>query len=439
MVLYPHYYTPAPEAQQAARRLIQYVRQYMDTHPDSELHRRGKMFGVLLCTDGTVLWAFSALLDGHDRLPGFVPPAYGDAAPMPVGHDAEESRELQRQWFARYRLLNARGEERDLLSIFADRKPLLTPEQYFSSQKHAVQQSDAQPLPPAGAGDCCAPKLLQEAYRRALTPLSMAEFWMGAAPRDEVRFEGHFYPACLSKCRPILQHMLLGLDVQPDPLLAHDRHLADDVRILFEDSLLLAADKPAGLLTVAGRDGQYNLTDHLRAIRPDTLLMPVHRLDMDTSGIVLFAKIEDAYRAMQQLFVSHRVEKVYRAVLQPPASDSPAAALPAQGLLSLPLRPDPTDRPRQLVDTIHGKRAVTRYTLDGPHPLGIAATFRPETGRTHQLRVHAAHPDGLAMPIIGDRLYGTCPAPRLMLHAASLSFTHPFTLRPIRIEAPCPF
>lgn len=399
-----------PLARQAAEQLLQDMRLYMAAHPDSELHRRGKMFGVLITedTDGELrtLRAFSAMLDGSYQHPGFVPPVYAIPRDL-IGHDADDSRRKQDWVFDQFRFLNAQGEEKGLKELFANAAQL--------------RDWDGRPFRiPSGAGECCAPKLLQEAYRQGLKPLCMAELWIGASPRDELRIEGHYYPACNGKCKPILRHMLQGLTVEEAPSVQASRELAAQTRILYEDDYLLVASKPAGLLTVLGANSdEQSLQGYLG-------LTPAHRLDQDTSGIVVCAKQADILPALQQLFLRRDIHKHYIARLE----HAPAER---EGIISLPMRPDPLDRPRQVVDYVHGKEAITRWHCHDDDPCVV--DLYPATGRTHQLRVHCAHPDGLGSPIVGDRLYGTA-AQRLMLHAAAIQFPHPVTGEELQFVEP---
>lgn len=439
------------------------VRAYMAAHPESELHRRGKMFGVLVCEEEghlVTLWAFSAMLDGSYHHAGFVPPVY--EADGVIGTSREDSRDKQREIFRSYRFLSAKGEEKDLLQIFRSEPRILSVEEYFRPSSGSLlgrtgsnEDGQSEVMPPSGAGECCAPKLLQEAYLRGLHPLCIAEFWMGAAPKDELRIEGQYYGACSGKCRPILRHMLDGMEVEVDPVYSAGRELAEKVEIVYEDEEIIVVNKPAGLLSVPGKDGQYSLLEYLTSRSNDIPVFPVHRLDQDTSGLIVFAKTQEAAVTLQRYFLRRDIHKLYLAELEPlnvaekqinlaeqQTNGSPAAAAqPSEGLISLPLLPNPFDRPRQMVNHEHGKPAITRYHITnrkGPHGGNIVELY-PETGRTHQLRVHCAHPGGLGCPIYGDRLYGSakctpgglvqsteCQTPsRLMLHAAELTLVHP--------------
>lgn len=311
------------------------------------------------------------------------------------------SDELQRWLFMQYRMLNARGEERNLIDI-------------FSTTTHGI--------PPAGAGDCCAPKLLQYAYSHGLQPVCMAEFWWGESPRQEIRHHLSYYPACRSKCLPILTHMLQGLDVEPNPLTAT---ASEELKIVYEDDAICVVDKPAGMLSVPGKDNVESVESIMRQRwhQYDGNPIMVHRLDRDTSGLMVVARNLEAYHSLQQQFACRTAAKRYEAVLD---------GVPAlqQGTISLPLMPDITDRPRQRVDMEHGKPSVTTYRVVSTQNHRTLVWLFPHTGRTHQLRVHCAHPLGLATPILGDPLYGRgTAAPRMYLNAAELEITHPVTGR----------
>lgn len=322
--------------------------------------------------------------------------------------------DLQNWLFRNFIFLNANGDRADLLQIF---------------------ESSTQPLPPAGAGECCAPKLLQYAFVNHYKPVCMAEFWWGDSPKQEVRRHGDYYPACKGKCEPILRFMLQGLAVDDSPVLA--RAAAQNrVEVVFEDDWYIVVNKPSGMLSVPGKINAESLVDHLLRQRPDlesSSLMVVHRLDMDTSGLLVIAKSLDAFKKLQHLFETRQVHKRYTALLngripypvQPLIYEFGEQPHPV-GRISLPLCPDVADRPRQMVSYEYGKEATTFYEILGYEEGCTRVSFFPQTGRTHQLRVHSAHSAGLNVPIVGDDLYGT-PASRLCLHAAELLFVHPFT------------
>lgn len=319
------------------------------------------------------------------------------------------SDELQAWIFSQFKMLNALGQQRDLNDIFA---------------------AETGGAPPSGAGECCAPKLLQYAYSHALRPLCMAEFWWGESPRAEVRRHLNYYPACRGKCLPILKHMLQGLDVDPDPLEGDD---GGRLQTIYEDGHIAVVDKPAGMLSVPGRTGRRSVADVLRMKWGDGAEpLVAHRLDMDTSGLLVVAKSPGDLRLLQRQFEGRSVKKRYIALVDAPHISPP------EGRISLPLRPDPLDRPRQVVDRQQGREAVTDYRVMAERGGRVRLELHPLTGRTHQLRVHCAHPDGLNAPIVGDALYGQ-RAERLCLHAESIEFCHPATGQAMSFRSEAPF
>jgi len=403
----------------------------MRAHPESELHRQGKMFGVLVCRGEGLpvkgygyIAAFSAMLDGSYHHEGFVPPVYECTTP-PVGTSQTESRRLQQLLFANYSFLNGQGESKNLTELFADEKPILTPEEWFHKGKRRTEKSErGNTMPPSGAGECCAPKLLQYALKQGWQPVALAEFWVGAPSRTEIRREGVFYAPCSGKCVPILRHMLKGLDVtifsdaEPMP------STISSIETVYEDEYLMVVNKPAGMLSVPGKSDEPSVASVMTE-QCGFPVMPVHRLDQDTSGLLVLAKNAEVYTTLQAYFQRRDILKRYEAVMKP---TSVSHQFSEEGTISLPLLPNPLDRPRQTVNLEHGKPAITRYIVRERRADGsILVDFYPQTGRTHQLRVHAAHPDRLNAPIVGDRLYGGEPAQRLMLHAAEIRFVHPIT------------
>jgi Pseudouridylate synthases, 23S RNA-specific len=414
----PFCYTPSPSIVEAAQALITRI----DATPSlRDLFAEGKMLGVLEVEAARLipeppserfLYAFSGLADGQAYVEGFVPPIF-DWKPEDIqSSSAEESRRLQDWLFDQYVVLNGYGQPRSIRQIFADRGL----------------------VPPGGTGDCAAPKLLQYALSHGLKPLAIGEFWYGASPTREVRRQGAFYPACTGKCGPLLGYMLQGLDVEPNPLESDAHwHLSTPV-VRYEDPSLIVAEKPAGMLAVPGRPVpgvaprqslQDWLSDHCGCPA-----LACHRLDMDTSGLMVFAKTAEAQATLQQQFEKREVSKAYLAWVSADGDFTQGApaflAVGDRGKISLPLSPDWYDRPRQMADPENGKPAVTDYEVLEVREDGTAfVRLIPYTGRTHQLRVHCAHPAGLGRPILGDRLYGGPPADRLMLHAAYLSFRHP--------------
>lgn len=312
---------------------------------------------------------------------------------------------LQHKLFEQFRILNARGEVKDLCELFAP---------------------TYQGAPPAGAGECAAPKLLQYAYQHQLEPIAMAEFWWGDSPKTEIRHHGYYYPACKGKCEPILHHMLQGLRVDENPLLA-DSHQETKLDILYEDDYLLVINKPEGMLSVPGKGDVDSVYQRLSILYPEaTGPIIVHRLDMATSGLLLAAKTKEAHQNLQAQFKNRTIQKRYIALLEGEVPQD-------EGEIRLPLCPDPLDRPRQIVSEEFGKPALTHYRVLERTSGKTLIAFYPQTGRTHQLRVHAAHPQGLHCPILGDELYGR-KAERLYLHAEYLAFTHPITSERIEIQ-----
>lgn len=304
---------------------------------------------------------------------------------------------LQQQLFEQFRMLNYRGEVITLCDIF---------------------EQTVHKTPPAGAGECAAPKLLQQAYLHHWKPIAMAEFWWGNSPKNEVRHHGYYYPACKGKCEPILRHMLQGLEVEANPMQQEAERGNEKLNIVYEDQWLLIINKPAGILSVPGKERQTSIYDLARKAYPEAEgPMIVHRLDMATSGLLIIAKDKKTHQHLQAQFKNRSIRKKYIALLDGVVPED-------EGTIELPLCPNPLDRPRQMVDTQYGKPAITYYQVLERTDKYTRIAFYPHTGRTHQLRVHAAHPSGLHCPIIGDELYGK-KGQRLYLHAESIEFTHP--------------
>ncbi len=322
----------------------------------------------------------------------------------------ERSSSLQQRLFDQYHFLNAQGETRSVLDIFQE----------------AIQLQ-----PPAGAGECAAPKLLQFAYQHMLKPIAMAEFWWGESPNTEVRKHLSFYPACRGKCEPILNHMLQGLKVDDNPMLQHpDRNL--DIEILYEDESIIIVNKPAEFLSVPGINVKDSVQTRILERFPDiTGPLIIHRLDMSTSGILVLAKNKEAHQFIQDQFIKHTVKKRYTAILDGIIEQQ-------EGLIDLPLRVDLDDRPRQVVCYEYGKPAQTKFEVQGIENGRTRIHYFPLTGRTHQLRVHSAHKKGLFCPILGDDLYGQ-RADRLHLHAGFIEFTHPVSKERISFTLEDPF
>lgn len=434
---FPHCYTPHPLVVQAAED----VKEELKLHPEwAKEIERGKMFGVLVCenndkeeerqdkphNDFCFLAAFSGTLGGKTIQPYFAEPVYDLMAPnsyfkkeeaeislLAKSEEKEKTEEgkrrsiaLQRWLFSQYNFLNANKEQAGIEELFEG------------------------VAPPSGTGDCCAPKLLQAAYRRGLKPLCMGEFWMGQSPKKEIRVEGRFYPACSAKCKPLLRHMLKGLDVEPNPLL---KTIDEPLNIIYQDSDIVVVNKPSGMLAVPGKDALPNVQEEIRERFPEaTGPLIVHRLDMDTSGLMVLALHEEAYHNLQEQFVKHQVTKRYTALLEKPLCEG------QRGRIDLPICPDITDRPRQMVNYEYGKRSITEYEVVGNQDGHAIVYLWPHTGRTHQLRVHMAHPEGLGTPIVGDRLYGIAGT-RLCLHAEELTIYHPRTNEELTFTVPSSF
>jgi tRNA pseudouridine32 synthase/23S rRNA pseudouridine746 synthase len=320
------------------------------------------------------------------------------------------SQEAMRRIWDSYRLTNFAGETTTLRALFPSGEP------------------------PSGAGDCAAPKLLHFARQHGLVPVALAEFWWGAPPPGGARVEGTFFPSCREKCGAVLPFLLRGLDVAPRQTWRPRLPASDEVRVLREDAHVVVVDKPEGLLSVPARDADItdNLVARLRRRFPfATGPLVVHRLDLDTSGVLVAALDLDTWRALQAQFRHRTVTKHYVALVEGEVRGD-------EGLIELPLRVDLEQRPRQVVDPVHGRHALTRWRVLERQAGRTRLALEPLTGRTHQLRVHCAHVEGLGCPIVGDRLYGV-PGERLLLHAEALAFTHPVTGDRWELNAPAPF
>ena len=394
----------------------------------------GKMFGVMIVESERSLGflaAYSGLLEGRNDWSYFVPPVFD--AQQPDGYFKTKEREIMQSadhkelslslqlWlFQQYRLLNGRGETKDLVEIWQD---------YHSAPRIRSRF----PLPPGGTGDCCAPKLLQYAYLHHLTPVCTAEFWWGESPKSLIRHHGQFYPACRGKCKPVLTWMLQGLDVDPHTDTAESAR--QEPTIIYEDEAMAVLNKPAGMLSVPGKTDAPSVASWAQERWPGA--MTVHRLDMQTSGLIVVAKTMETYRLLQEQFVNRTVKKRYIAIVE----GVPQAE---HGIIDLPLSSDPLNRPLQIVDHENGKRAITEYRILSSSPMGrrniALMALWPHTGRTHQLRMHCAHSEGLGCPIVGDELYGQ-KADRLYLHCDHLRLVHPVTGKEMSFnsEKPCEF
>ena len=335
---------------------------------------------------------------------------------------------LQQWLFSQFRMLNQEGESKDLLEIFRDEALKEYPQAAIATSRIAALKM----VPPAGSGECCEPKLLQYAYQHGYKPLQMAMFWWGESPKEEIRHHLQFYPACNGKCKPILHWMLPASTFEPEAI---NLSIYDKVETLYEDREIAVIHKPEGLLSVPGKDAaQPSVYALMRRKYPEAIgPLIVHRLDMATSGVLLIAKTEFAYHRLQQAFLNHQIQKKYVAIIS-------GRDIPEKGIISLPLLPDYLNRPCQIVNHEQGKEAITEYEIleriDGSH---LRIALYPKTGRTHQLRVHCAHQEGLNAPILGDPLYGNEKAARLYLHAEEITFEHPLTGKKITIKRKADF
>lgn len=434
----PFSYVPHPLCVAAAEEVKHYVENRVEW--EEELSR-GKMFGVLVVREPNsaslfFLAAFSGQLNGEGDLDYFVPPIFDVTCSTYFQEEMhaierladdkvsrkKRSETLQDWLFSQYKCLNAQGEEKSVMDIFVDyyRRHMLKSEHFEkNSSTHHI---------PSGSGDCCAPKLLQYAYAHHLQPLCMAEFWYMKDKKgkygyreytnQEVRHHGSYYPACRKKCLPILSFMLEGLAIEVSRETSRAADILNKVEVVYEDEHVIVVNKPSGLLSVPGRDGQPSLADWLREKHGIDVFWFVHRLDQDTSGLLVVAKEEHTYKVLQQQFIRHEVKKTYEALLDGQVEGD-------EGKIKLRMRPDPSDPPRQIVDEEHGKQSVTRWKVRERTAHQTLVDLYPDTGRTHQLRVHCAHPKGLHAPIHGDRLYGLpCEEGcRLCLHARQLEIT----------------
>ena len=321
----------------------------------------------------------------------------------------EISTNLQQTLFEKYQFLNQFKEQKGILDIF----------------------HNPSSRPPAGAGDCSAPKLLQYAFQHELTPVAMAEFWWGISPNSEVRKHKNFYPSCQSRCKPILNHMLKGIEMDEN-LIHKNLSKNQELRIVFEDNDLVIVNKPPEFLSVPGKEIKDSVYTRIKQKYPEaTGPLIVHRLDMSTSGIIVLTKTKEANKILQSQFIKRTIKKRYVALLSGKLSKK-------QGVIKLPLRLDLDDRPRQLVDFINGKKAETNWNVISKNDTHTRVHFYPITGRTHQLRVHAAHKVGLNTPIKGDDLYGN-KQDRLYLHAEFIEFIHPTSRNKISFTVPADF
>lgn len=362
---------------------------------------------------------------------------------------------LQQWLFSQFRMLNQEGESKDLLEIFRDEAL----KEYTQAAIATSRIAALKMVPPAGSGECCEPKLLQYAYQHGYKPLQMAMFWWGESPKEEIRHHLQFYPACNGKCKPILHWML------PDSVFHSQIAEKHILEILYEDDQLAVICKPSGLLSVPGKDSSQPSVYSIMRKKYPAASSPliVHRLDMATSGLMIIAKTEFAYHRLQNEFLHHQVQKKYIAIIGCKDQDAcdkiwekakkqkkdmrdelkerrASSNAAEKQKISLPLMPDYLDRPRQIVDHEQGKEAITEYeVLEPVDDSHLRIALYPKTGRTHQLRVHCAHQEGLNAPILGDPLYGNEKAARLHLHAEEITFEHPLTGKKMTITRKADF
>jgi len=340
------------------------------------------------------------------------------------------STKLQKQLFKQYRLLNSAGVEKDLIELF---------------------QNLPYHIPPAGTGDCAAPKLLQYAFKQNMKPLAMAEFWWGQAPKSEIRQHKNFYGACSGKCQPILAHMLEGMAIDENPLLVNPAE-GKSLDIIYQDNDIVVVNKPSEFLSVPGKNIEDSVYLRIKQQFPQASgSYIVHRLDMSTSGLMVLTLTKRAQKNIQQQFINRTIKKRYVAILEGKIEgERENTLMDTCGEINLPLRGDFEDKPKQLVCFEQGKKAKTQWEVIGLVEGKTKLYLYPETGRTHQLRVHCAHPLGLNLPILGDDLYGRSnrlshngmadtSAKRLYLHAEMLTLTHPITKEEMTFQVEADF
>lgn len=397
--------------------------------PISRLFERGegRMIGVLTAIDGqgdeVLLKAFSGTIGTQRSIEGWAPHpmdehvyrsylAEHDPLIKAVGSQIESADSPAE----RLRLERLRSDHSRAALAHYNRLFTLTG---IDGIPYSLSHIFANRPIPTGSGECCAPKLLSWAFSNNLRPTSMAEFYFGSSANG--REHARFYPPCTERCAPILT-ALLGLSIR------------------YRDHNLIVVDKKSGLLSVPGSGPlmQDSVETRIRVLYPDAPLQcAAHRLDMDTSGLIIVALHRKALSWMHQEFRTHRVIRHYEALLE--------GIVPhKEGVITLPFRADITNRPYQVYDEAEGKWGTTHFKRLGveKRPDGSFVTrmhFTPTTGRTHQIRLHAAHPKGLGHPILGDRLYGSGMTDRLYLHAKKIRFTGVEGTEPITVHSTPPF
>ena len=317
------------------------------------------------------------------------------------------SEQLETQRLSHYRFINQAKKSKNLLELL--------------DGKDALE----------GSGDCCLPKLLNFAFEHGFKPLALSEFWWGLPPTDIIRQHANLYPVCQSKSFEILEHQLSGIELEDNPLIVNPA-VGKSFNIVYEDDEIVVVNKPEEFLSVPGKFIEDSVYTRIKALYPNaTGPLIIHRLDMSTSGLLILALTAESNKHIQKQFIDRTVEKRYTALLDGEINGE-------SGDISLPLRGDITDRPRQLVCHKHGRNAETHWQVVSTNNGKTKVHLYPKTGRTHQLRVHCASPLGLGVPIRGDDLYGY-KRERLHLHAGYLKLIHPTTGEWMEFEVPSEF
>ena len=399
----------------------------------------GCMFGILVCKDSfqniVVLKAFSGQFNSIWQIKGWCKPLLNIEKYTELV--AKTDPEIQKIT----EILNSTDASNPLFRTLEKKRTFLSKKAFTKIQNlyeffcadGVSRKFNESILLPTGTGDCCAPKLLHEAFSRNLQPLSLAEFYYGKETKTKKHLS--YYPPCDEKCKLILPLML-------------------QLEILYKDEHIVVVNKPAGILSVPGR-GEANqdcIVTRIKRIYPECIEQPaVHRLDLDTSGLMVFALTKEAHRNLSMQFEKGTVQKKYRAVLDGNIIEKNSnLKVGSCGVIELPFRLDVENRPCQVYDEKNGKMGITDFKILAIKKNKLFKTssnyvtyveYSPKTGRTHQLRLHSAHEKGMGVPIVGDRLYGNAKSEfdntlygtnglkdgRLLLHAFYIEFIHPVT------------
>ena len=442
---YPFSYEPQKIAKIATIELQKYIIDKLswDHKANQKEKKTGKMFGVLVVKDKNnnlgYLKGFSGMLNGKQEILGFVPPIYNRLKKNNFYKIDEEEINVLNNLIA-----DKKKSEKDILTLKRIRKnkslelqnKLFKKYNFIDSQNNSKNIIDifkkySNTIPPSGAGDCVAPKLLQFAFINKLKPICMAEFWWGKSPPLKIRKHGYFYPACKSKCKPILTFMLNNIKMNKNPFL-ENKNKSKKIKFIFEDQNIIIIDKPHDFLSVPGKNIKDSVETRIREkylIFKDPII--VHRLDMATSGLMIIAKNKEIHKKLQDQFLKKQIKKKYTAILD-------GEIKVKEGYINLPIRVDLDNRPSQMVCYEHGKSARTKFKVIDISNKKTKINLYPITGRTHQLRVHMSHHKGLNTSIFGDVIYGK-KADRLYLHAEKLIFKHPSTKKKLEFTSICPF